>query len=345
MERRYLGSSGLQVSALALGTATFGGRGKFAALGGLDLPEARRLVDIAIDAGVNLFDTSSTYSEGLAEEILAEALGPRRDRVLVETKLRFSTGPDSNDNGLSRHHILDTVEASLRRLRRDHIDILILHGIDPATPLEETLRALEDLVRSGKVRYLGLSNFSAWMIVKALAIADARGWDRIVVHQAYYSLIGRDLENELIPCAEEEGFGHMVWSPLAGGLLSGKYQRAAPQPSDSRYARGFAEMPPHDEQQALEVIEVAAEIAADRRASVAQVALNWLRARPTIASVVIGARHEEQLVDNLAAMSWELSAAELEALDEVSAVPAPYPRWYQAEKATERAVGPGRVAL
>ncbi len=347
MQTRYLGASGLQVSALSFGSMTFGGADEyFGGIGQQGRDEARRMVDICLDAGINLFDTSDIYSGGLAEEILGDAIAGRRDRLLVATKVRFPTGEGPNDGGLSRHHLIEGVEASLRRLEVDHIDLLQLHEIDPATPLEETMRALDDLVRSGKVRYLGVSNFSAWMIMKALAISESRNYDRFVAHQAYYSLACRDIEFELIPCAEAEGFGHIVWSPLAGGFLSGKFRRGQAEPEDSRRGRGFGDIVPIEEERGLDVVEVAAEIAAARGVSVAQVCINWLLGRPTVASIVVGARREEQLLDNLKAVEWELDEEERRRLDEVSEGRVPYPQWHQRNHASaDRAVGPNRVAI
>lgn len=340
MRTRFLGRSGLQVSVVGFGSATFGGGDDYyRGIGSTQVDEARRMIDICLDHGVNFFDSSDAYSSGLAEEILGEAIGGRRDRVLIGTKLRYPTGTGPNDAGLSRHHILDACDSSLRRLKTDYIDLLQLHEVDPSTPLDETLRVLDDLVRAGKVRYLGVSNYSAWMIVKALAISEARGWERFISSQVSYSLIERDVEFELMPMAIDQGIGNVVWGPLAGGLLSGKFRRGLPAPAVTRRAV-IGDLTPIDEEFVYDVVDVASEIADARGVTVAQVAINWALAQPSISSVLVGARTEEQLRDNLAAASWALGAEELQRLDRASAPRVPYPVWHQRDYASERPTNP-----
>lgn len=345
MEYRQLGHSGLRVSALTLGTMTFGGRGGFAAVGATDVQGARRQVDMCLDAGVNLIDTADVYSGGVSEEITGEVLKGRRDSVLLSTKVRMTVGDGPNDAGLSRHHIIEGCEASLRRLQTDRIDIYHVHEWDGQTRLEETLSALDSLVTSGKVRYLAASNYAGWQLMKALAIADARGFERFAAQQVYYSLESRDAEYELVPLAVDQGLGILVWSPLAGGLLSGKYRRAGSPAEGTRQVSGTWNEPPVRNQERLyDTIEVLVEIASAHGASPAQVALAWLLGRPAVTSVIIGARTDEQLADNLGAASVALSAAEREALDKVSAPDLAYPYWHQANTASDR-LGPADLAL
>jgi aryl-alcohol dehydrogenase-like predicted oxidoreductase len=336
MEYRQLGRSGLRVSALTLGTMTFGGSGSFAQVGSTQVDEARRQLDQCLDAGVNLVDTADVYSDGLSEEIVGQVVAGRRDRVLLATKARFAMGDGPNDAGLSRHHLIRACEASLRRLRADHIDLYQVHEWDGRTPLEETLEALDTLVRSGKVRYVGCSNYSGWHLMSALATAERRGYERFVSQQIYYSLQAREAEYELVPIAVAEGVGILVWSPLAGGLLSGKYRRDQPSPPGSRRVTEWNEPPVRDEDTLWNVVDALVEIAERHEASAAQVALAWLLGRPGVASLVIGARTGEQLADNLRAAELRLEPAERAQLDAVSAPPLLYPYWHQASSASER---------
>jgi aryl-alcohol dehydrogenase-like predicted oxidoreductase len=336
VEYRALGSSGLRVSLLTMGTMTFGGKGNFSNVGSTDVDEARRQVDQCLDAGVNLIDTADVYSEGASEEILGEVLAGRRDQVLVATKVRFPMGPGPNDAGLSRHHIVTGCEASLRRLRTDHIDLYQLHEWDGQTPLEETLEALDLLLQAGKVRYVGASNFAAWQLMKALGTADRTGLPRFVSQQIYYSLQGRDAEYELIPAAVDQGLGVLVWSPLAGGLLSGKYRRDREAPAGSRQLTDWNEPPVYDEGKLYDTIEVLVEVGEAHSVSAAQVALAYLLGKPAVTSLIIGARTGEQLADNLAAADLTLTEGERQRLDEVSAMPLLYPYWHQVKTAADR---------
>jgi aryl-alcohol dehydrogenase-like predicted oxidoreductase len=336
MEYRALGGSGLRVSVLTMGTMTFGGSGPFANVGSTGVAEARRQVDMCLDAGINLIDTADVYSGGQAEEILGEALRGRRDRVLVATKVRMPMGPGPNDAGLSRHHIISGCEASLRRLGTDHIDLYQVHEWDGQTPLEETLQALDLLVRSGKVRYVGASNYTAWQLMKALGTADRLGLPRFASQQIYYSLHGREAEYELIPLAVDQGLGVLVWSPLAGGLLSGKYRRNQRPSGDSRQLTDWGEPPVYDLDKVHDIVEVLVSIGEQHGVSAAQVALAYILGKPAVTSLVIGARTDEQLADNLAAASLTLTAAERDQLDKASAPPLIYPYWHQAKTARDR---------
>ena len=328
MEFRRLGASGLTVPVLCLGTATFGGAGDFfKAWGSTDVVEATRLVDVCLEHGLTFFDTANVYSRGLAEEILGRAIEGRRDRVLLSTKATFPMGDGPNDCGSSRRHLIEQCEASLRRLRTDRIDLYHMHGFDALTPIPETLATLDDLVRSGKVRYLACSNFSGWHLMKSLAVAERHGWSRYIAHQASYSLVGRELEWELVPLGLDQGVGTIVWSPLAGGALSGKIRRGTPAPKDSRL--GQISFVPYAEEVLHRVVDVLAAIAAERGKLIPQVALNWLLRKATVASIVVGARNEEQLRQNLGAVGWTLSGAEVARLDAASEVPVPYPYWHQ----------------
>jgi aryl-alcohol dehydrogenase-like predicted oxidoreductase len=315
---------------------TFGGRGEFRNVGATDLDGARRHIDLALDAGVNLIDTADVYSSGAAEEILGQALGGRRDRVLLATKARFAMGSGPNDAGLSRHHLIEACEASLRRLQTDHIDLYQLHEWDGQTPLEETLGALDHLLQSGKVRYVGCSNFAGWQVMKALGIAKRAGLPEFVSHQVYLSLQERSAEYEIVPSALDQGLGLLVWSPLAGGLLSGKYRRGQPPPPGSRHASEWSEPPVYDEDKLYDTIETLVEIASGRGVSAAQVALAWLLARPGITSVIVGARTDEQLADNLAAAVLELTSEEHARLEAISRPPLIYPFWHQRKTASDR---------
>jgi aryl-alcohol dehydrogenase-like predicted oxidoreductase len=339
MDYRQLGRSGLRVSALTLGTMTFGGGGRFGLVGSTDADGARRQVDLCVDAGINMIDTADVYSAGASEEIVGEAIKGRRDDLLIATKARMSMGPGPNDAGLSRHHLIRSCEASLRRLGTDYIDLYQVHEWDGQTPMEETLTALDDLVRSGKVRYIGCSNFAGWQLAKALGISDRLHLERYVSQQIYYSLQSRDAEYELVPSAVDGGVGILVWSPLAGGLLSGKYRRDQEGPEGSRHLTDWGEPPVRDPDQTYDTIDALVEIGEARGVSAAQVALAWMLGRPGISSVVVGARTDEQLADNLAAADLELSDAEVARLEGVSRPPLIYPHWHQANTAVDR-LGP-----
>ena len=336
MEYRTLGRSGLKVSVLTMGTMTFGGDGRFAATGNSDVTAARRQIDLCLDAGVNLLDTANVYSRGLSEEIVGEALGAKRNAILIASKVRFPTGDGPNDQGLSRHHVLREVEASLRRLKTDVLDILYLHEWDGQTPLEETLAALDTLVAQGKVRYVGASNYSAWHLMKALAIADARGFPRLVTQQIHYTLEAREAEYELVPVAVTEGVGILVWSPIAGGLLSGKYGPDAPS---ARQVAGWREPPIRDLPRLWRIVDVLKQVAGAHGVSGARVALAWLLGRPGVTSLVIGGRTEEQFRDSLQAAGLRLADDERARLDAVSAPPMIYPYWHQNWTAAAR-LGP-----
>lgn len=340
MEYRYLGRSGLRVSSISLGTMTFGGKGVFALTGAVGLDLARRMVDASLDAGVNLIDTADIYSDGLSEQLVGEVLGglsaDRRDGVLVATKARFTMGPGPNDAGLSRHHLVRACEASLRRLKVDHIDLYQVHEWDGRTPVEETLSALDDLVRSGKVRYVGCSNFSAWHVMKSLAVSAREHLAPYVSQQIHYSLQTRDIERELLPLAIDQGLGVLVWSPLAGGLLSGKYRRGVQPAEGARHLTEWSEPPVPDTEQLYDIVDALVEIGAAHGVSAAQVALAWVLTRPAISSVIIGARTEEQLADNLAAATLQLSADEVARLEQVSRPHLAYPYWHQLASASER---------
>jgi aryl-alcohol dehydrogenase-like predicted oxidoreductase len=336
MEYRRLGRSGLKISSLTLGTMTFGGRGAFSAVGTTDVESAARQIDLAFDAGVNVIDTADIYSGGLSEEIIGEVLHRRRDDVLLATKARFAMGRGPNDAGLSRHHLIEACEASLRRLQTDHIDLYQVHEWDGQTPLEETLEALDHLVRSGKVRYVGCSNFAGWQVTKALGIAHLHELPAFVSQQIYLSLQERSAEYEIVPSAIDQGLGLLIWSPLAGGLLSGKYRRDRPPPEGARHSGQWDEPPVYDENKLWDTIDVLVEIADGHGVSAAQVALAWLLARPGITSVIVGARTDEQLQDNLAAAELTLSAEEHALLEEVSRPLLIYPFWHQGKTAPDR---------
>jgi aryl-alcohol dehydrogenase-like predicted oxidoreductase len=344
MRYRQLGASGLRVSVLTMGTMTFGGTGRFASVGSTGVEEARRQVDLCLDAGVNLIDTADVYSGGLSEEVLGEVLEGRRDRVLVATKARMPMGEGPNDAGLSRHHLVRECEASLRRLRTDHIDLYQVHEWDGQTPLTETLEALDDLVRAGKVRYVGCSNYAGWQLMKALGISERRGLTRFSSQQIHYTLQAREAEYELVPISIDQGVGLLVWSPLAGGLLSGKYRRGQQGPEESRLLSGWDEPPVRDQDKLYDIVEVLVEVAKDRGSSPAQVALAWLLERPAVTSVIVGARTTEQLTDNLGAADLTLTADELTRLEEVSRPPLLYPYWHQAKTAVDR-LGPADLPL
>lgn len=332
MEYRQLGHSGLKVPVLSFGTATFGGVGEFfQAWGSTEIQEATRLIDICLEHGITLFDTANMYSQGRSEEVLGAALKGKRDRVLISTKATFAMGEGPNEQGSSRYHLIRACEDSLKRLKTDYIDIYFMHGFDATTPIEETLSTLEHLVQSGKVRYIGCSNFSGWQVMKSLAISEKYGWSRYVTYQGYYSLIGRDYEWELMPLNLDQKIGLMVWSPLGWGRLTGKIRRGQPLPSTSRLHKTADQGPPVPDDYTFDVVDVMQEIANETGKSIPQIALNWLLQRPTVANVVIGARNEEQLRQNLDAIGWNLTAKQIAKLDEVSHRPLAYPYWHQSQ--------------
>ncbi|MDQ8051341.1 aldo/keto reductase [Luteibacter sp.] len=331
MEYRFLGNSGFRVPALSFGTGTFGGKGElFGSWGNTDTAQATRLVDICLDAGLNMFDSADVYSGGLAESILGAAIKHRRDKVLISTKATFRFDDGANSVGSSRFHLINAVDAALKRLGTDYIDLFQLHGFDARTPVEETLSTLDNLVRAGKIRYLGVSNFSGWHLMKSLAVSERHGWSRYVANQTYYSLIGRDYEWELMPLGLDQGVGAVVWSPLGWGRLTGKIRRGQPRPDVTRLSATTDYGPPVDEERLYRVVDALDAIAAETGKTVPQIALNWLLQRPTVSTVVIGARNEEQLRQNLEAVGWNLTPEQVATLDEASAVTAVYPYWHQA---------------
>lgn len=330
MEFRQLGRSGLRVPVLSFGTATFGGRGEFfKAWGSTEVDEARHLIDLCLEAGANLFDTADGYSAGRSEEVLGEAIKGRRRDVLVATKGFFPMGPGPNQAGSSRHHLIEACDASLRRLGTDYIDLYQIHAFDAFTPIEETLRALDDLVTSGKIRYIGCSNFSGWHLMKSLSISERYGWSRYVAHQVYYSLVGRDYEWELMPLGAAEGVSALIWSPLGWGRLTGKIRRGQPRPEQSRLHATAESGPPVPDELLYAVVDAIDSIAKETGKTVPQIALNWLLQRPTVASVIIGARNEQQLRDNLGSVGWNLTAEQVAKLDAASATILAYPYWHQ----------------
>lgn len=333
MEYRYLGRSGFRVPVLSFGTGTFGGEGEFfKAWGATDVAEARRLVDICLEAGATMFDSADIYSKGAAESILGEALqGRARDEYILSTKATFRFGPGENQVGSSRHHLLRSVDAALKRLKTDYIDLFQLHGQDTRTPVEEVLSTLDALVRAGKIRYVGVSNFSGWHLMKSLATADRHGWPRYVAQQTYYSLVGRDYEWELMPLAADQGLGALVWSPLGWGRLTGKIRRGQPLPEGSRLqSKVVADGGPQvDEDYLYRVVDALDAVAAETGKTVPQVALNWVLQRPTVSSVIVGARNEQQLRQNLGAVGWNLTPEQVARLDAASERPKPYPFWHQ----------------
>jgi aryl-alcohol dehydrogenase-like predicted oxidoreductase len=340
MRYRILGRTGLYVSEICLGTMTYGGKGRWAPIGKLGLPDVEAQIRTAVDAGVNFIDTADVYSEGQSEELVGQALKnlalPREDLVIA-TKVRIRMGAGPNQVGLSRGHIMDGLHASLRRLQLDHVDLYQIHGQDLLTPMEETLRALEDLVRSGKVRYIGLSNHAAWQIMKALGISQHRGWSRFESVQAYYSLAGRELEREIVPLALDQGIGVLVWSPLAGGLLSGKFSENDKGPEGAR--RTTFDFPPVDRPRAFKAVEAMRPIAKAHGVSVARIALAWLLHQPAVASVIVGAKTTAQLADNIAATDVTLNDEELKSLDEASRLPREYPGWMFERQNMDRSPG------
>ena len=332
MEYRRLGASGFTVPALSFGTGTFGGRGEFfQAWGSTDVAEARRLIDICLDAGLNMFDSADIYSAGAAEEVLGQALKDRpRDSLIISTKATFRSGEAANQVGSSRYHLIDSVHRQLKRLGTDYIDLFQLHGFDAMTPVDEVLSTLDQLVREGKIRYIGVSNFSGWHVMKSLAAADRHGYPRYVANQTYYSLVGRDYEWELMPLGLDQGLGAVVWSPLGWGRLTGKIRRGQPLPETSRLHKTADMGPPLEDDYVYRVVDALDAVAKEIGKTVAQIALNWVLQRPTVSTVIVGARNEEQLRQNLGAVGWTLTPEQIKRLDAASAKPAAYPYWHQA---------------
>ncbi|HEY5891869.1 MAG TPA: aldo/keto reductase [Chthoniobacterales bacterium] len=332
MEFRQLGGSGLKVPVLTFGTGTFGGGNEFfKAWGASDVAEATRLVDVCLEAGVNMFDSADVYSRGLSEEILGQTIKGRRDKVLISTKATFRFGEGPNEVGSSRFHLTTTLDATLKRLGTDYIDLFQLHGFDAITPVEETLSTLDGFVKAGKIRYLGVSNFSGWHLAKSLAISEKYGWTRYVAHQAYYSLVGRDYEWELMPLGLDQKVGAVVWSPLGWGRLTGRIRRSQPLPENSRLQSQLVRDigPQVADEYLYNVVDALDEVAAETGKTVPQIALNWLLSRPTVSTLIIGARNEQQLRDNLGAVGWALTKEQIAKLDAASAVPLPYPYFHQ----------------
>jgi aryl-alcohol dehydrogenase-like predicted oxidoreductase len=328
MNLRFLGNSGIKVSELCLGTMTFGGKGIFETIGKVDQKTADTMVGMALDAGINFFDTADVYSQGMAEELLGKALGQKRKEIILATKVRGQAGPGPNDVGLSRSHIIAGCHASLRRLGTDYIDLYQVHSFDPRTPLEETLDTLNGLVHQGLVRYIGCSNFTGWQLMKALGISDKRNWERFITLQAYYSLVARELENELLPLCLDQKLGILPWSPLGGGFLTGKYRPGQKPPEGTRRSRTEGVFLKFDEKKGYAIVDELDKISRAHDSSIAQAALNYLLRRPGVSSVIIGARNVEQLTDNLNAANWELTPEEVTRLDELSAPPRLYPYWF-----------------
>ncbi len=328
MEYRQLGNSGLRVPALSFGAGTFGGHGPlFGAWGTIDAREACRMIDISLEAGLNMFDSADVYSDGASEQVLGEAIKGRRDKIILSTKLALPVGDGPNDFGTSRHRLITATDAALKRLGTDYIDLLQLHAFDAFTPIEEVLSTLDDLVRAGKLRYIGVSNFAGWQIMKSLAVSDRLGYSRYVAHQVYYSLVGRDYEWDLMPLAQDQGLGALVWSPLGWGRLTGKIRRGTPIPDGSRLHETAQFGPPVEEDHLYDIVDVLDELSAETGRTVPQIAINWLLQRPTVASVIIGARNEQQLRDNLGAVGWSLSSEQIARLDAVSKRQPPYPHY------------------
>jgi aryl-alcohol dehydrogenase-like predicted oxidoreductase len=337
MEYRLLGGSGLKVSVLSFGAATFGGTNEFfRAWGNTDVAEATKIVDICLEAGINLFDTANGYSDGASETILGKALEGRRDQVLISTKAFFPTGPGPNDAGSSRYHLRRALEDSLRRLNTDHIDIYHMHGFDALTPIEEVQDTLNKFVREGKVRYIAASNFTGWQLMKSLAVAEKYGWTRFVAHQVYYSLVGRDYEWELMPLGVDQKVGALIWSPLGWGRLTGKLRRGAKIPDESRLHKTADKGPTIPDDYLYDVVDAIDQIAKETGKSVPQISLNWLLQRPTVSSIILGARNEEQLKQNLGAIGWNLTPEQVARLDAASAVVPAYPYWWQHNNNTQR---------
>jgi aryl-alcohol dehydrogenase-like predicted oxidoreductase len=330
MEYRTLGNSGLKISALSFGAGTFGGATEFfKAWGETNVEEAKKIVGLCLDAGVNLFDTADIYSNGVSEEILGKAIAGNRDKLLISTKATFRMSADPNDVGSSRYHLIRSIESSLRRLNTDYVDIYHMHGFDAVTPLEETMEVLDTLVRSGKVRYIAASNFSGWHLMKSITISQRYGWSQHVAHQVYYSLVGRDYESELMPLGLDQKVGALIWSPLGWGRLTGKLRRGQPLPEVSRLHKTADMGPQVSEEYLYKVVDAIDEVAKETGKTVPQIALNWLLQRPTVSSLIIGARNEEQLRQNLGAIGWTLTADQIKRLDAASQLPKPYPYWHQ----------------
>jgi aryl-alcohol dehydrogenase-like predicted oxidoreductase len=327
MKIRFLGNSGIKVSEICFGAMTFGGKGYWKVIGELEQKDANELVKLALDGGVNFFDTADVYSEGLSEEMLGKALGNHRKEIILATKVRGRTGKGPNDVGLSRHHIIENCNASLKRLGTDYIDLYQIHSFDPYTPQEETLRALDDLVRSGKVRYIGASNHTGWQLMKALSISDKQNLEKFITLQAYYSLVARDLENELVPLCLDQNLGILPWSPLGGGFLTGKYRRDKDRPKNARRFDRESQFLQFDEDKGFDIIDELEKIAENHNATIAQAALNYLLRKPGVSSVIIGAKTKEQLADNLKASDWEMTLDEVAKLDTLSMPPKAYPYW------------------
>jgi aryl-alcohol dehydrogenase-like predicted oxidoreductase len=336
MKTRFLGQTGVRVSELCFGAMTFGGKGYWANIGQVGQKEADDLVNIAIDGGINFFDTADVYSEGMSELLLGKALGTRRNSVVLATKVRGRTGSGPNDVGLSRRHIIDSCNASLKRLGTDYIDLYQVHSFDPRTPLEETLRTLDDLVREGKVRYVGASNFAGWQLMKALAISDTQHLERFITLQAFYSLIARDLENELVPLSLDQHLGILPWSPLGGGFLTGKYRRGKPRPEGVRRSNPTAQFLQFDEEKGFDIVDELEKTARKYGATITQAALNYLLRKPGVTSVIVGARNKEQLTDNLKTVDWEIAAEEVARLDTLSTPPRVYPYWMLERMSQDR---------
>ena len=327
MKTRFLGRTGVRVSELCLGTMTFGGTGYWTNIGDVQQKEADELVSTALDGGINFFDTADVYSQGLSEQILGKALGAKRKEIILATKVRGRTGPGPNDIGLSRKHMQDSCNASLKRLGTDYIDLYQVHSFDPKTPLEETLRALDDLVREGKVRYIGASNFAGWQLMKALAISEKQNLERFVTLQALYSLIARDLENELVPLSLDQELGILPWSPLGGGFLTGKYRRGKPRPVGARRSDPTNQFLQYDEERGYDIVDELEKTARNHDATITRAALNYLLRKPGVTSVIIGARNKEQLTDTLKTTDWEMTSDEVSRLDDLSKPPRTYPYW------------------
>ena len=336
MKTRFLGNTGVRVSELCFGAMTFGGKDYWANIGQVGQKEADDLVNIAIDGGINFFDTADVYSEGMSELLLGKALGTRRNSVVLATKVRGRTGSGPNDVGLSRRHIIDSCNASLKRLGTDYIDLYQVHSFDPRTPLEETLRTLDDLVREGKVRYVGASNFAGWQLMKALAISDTQHLERFITLQAFYSLIARDLENELVPLSLDQHLGILPWSPLGGGFLTGKYRRGKPRPEGARRSNPTAQFLQFDEGKGFDIVDELEKTARKYGATITQAALNYLLRKPGVTSVIVGARNKEQLTDNLKTVDWEIAAEEVARLDTLSTPPRVYPYWMLERMSQDR---------
>ena len=336
MKTRFLGNTGVRVSELCFGAMTFGGKGYWANIGLVGQKEADDLVNIAIDGGINFFDTADVYSEGMSELLLGKALGTRRNSVVLATKVRGRTGSGPNDVGLSRRHIIDSCNTSLKRLGTDYIDLYQVHSFDPRTPLEETLRTLDDLVREGKVRYVGASNFAGWQLMKALAISDTQHLERFITLQAFYSLIARDLENELVPLSLDQHLGILPWSPLGGGFLTGKYRRGKPRPEGARRSNPTAQFLQFDEGKGFDIVDELEKTARKYGATITQAALNYLLRKPGVTSVIVGARNKEQLTDNLKTVDWEIAAEEVARLDTLSTPPRVYPYWMLERMSQDR---------